>query len=591
MGSQKGLVQRIERKLETTIGDAFARMFGGSIVPQEVEALLRREAADGVRPIPGNRPLAPNEYIITLSVHDFEKVGADPDLTTRAFARYLADYVHEQGWQTYGDVVVRFEPSSNLHTGQFRARGAVNPDVEPRPTVTDSARPQSDQAFGAEPGVPPMTDNSSYRGGQGQGRPGDEYYDDRYGRPQDGPDAPGGGPRGGYPPEQGGYPPQQGYPPPRHEQGAYPGQGGYPDQGGYGQQGGYPAQGGYPGQGGYPDQGGYGGQGGYQDQGGYPGQGGYQPPPPSYEQQPPTAYGGGQGYDQGYRQEAGSYAPPQGGGQPGYAPPQGGYGDYGHSQDESGYASAPSAPAEPRPAYPDQGGGGYDQGYQQGSPGYGQQDYGRQDYGQQDYGQQDYGQQSYGQQDYGQQDYGRQDYGQQDYGQQDYGQQDYGQQDYGQQDYGHDAFTRYADAPPGAGYAPAAGGDYGAPARSDYDYGQSGGAADYGASGGYGGYGQAGYGAPAATVTLQLDDGSGRTYQLREGSNIVGRGQDAQFRLPDTGVSRRHLEIRWDGQVALLSDLNSTNGTTVNNAPVQEWQLADGDVIRLGHSEIIVRIH
>ena len=43
--------------------------------------------------------------------------------------------------------------------------------------------------------------------------------------------------------------------------------------------------------------------------------------------------------------------------------------------------------------------------------------------------------------------------------------------------------------------------------------------------------------------------------------------------------------------VALLSDLNSTNGTTVNNAPVQEWQLADGDVIRLGHSEIIVRVH
>jgi pSer/pThr/pTyr-binding forkhead associated (FHA) protein len=72
---------------------------------------------------------------------------------------------------------------------------------------------------------------------------------------------------------------------------------------------------------------------------------------------------------------------------------------------------------------------------------------------------------------------------------------------------------------------------------------------------------------------------------------VIGRGQDAQFRLPDTGVSRRHLEIRWDGQTALLSDLNSTNGTTVNNAPVQEWQLADGDVIRLGHSEIVVRMH
>ena len=39
-----GLVDRIERKLESTVGDAFARVFGGSIVPQEVEAMLRREA-------------------------------------------------------------------------------------------------------------------------------------------------------------------------------------------------------------------------------------------------------------------------------------------------------------------------------------------------------------------------------------------------------------------------------------------------------------------------------------------------------------------------------------------------------------------
>ena len=133
IGSQKGLVQRIERRLEVTLGDAFARVFGGSIVPQEVEALLRREAAEGIRPVSGNRLLAPNEYIITLGMHDYQKVGADPDLTSDAFAKHLAGYIGEQGWQTYGDVVVRFEQSANLHTGQFRTRGAVNPDVEPRP--------------------------------------------------------------------------------------------------------------------------------------------------------------------------------------------------------------------------------------------------------------------------------------------------------------------------------------------------------------------------------------------------------------------------------------------------------------------------
>ena len=103
---------------------------------------------------------------------------------------------------------------------------------------------------------------------------------------------------------------------------------------------------------------------------------------------------------------------------------------------------------------------------------------------------------------------------------------------------------------------------------------------------------QGGY-APTAqslTATLQLEDGSGRHFQLRDGSNVIGRGQEAQFRLPDTGVSRRHIDIRWDGRTAMLSDLGSTNGTTVNGAPVQDWQLADGDIIRAGHSEILVRI-
>jgi hypothetical protein len=409
MSSQRGLVQRIERKLEVSVGDAFARVFGGSIVPQEVEAMLRREAAEGIRPIAGDRLLAPNEYIITLGMHDYQKVGADPDLTSDAFAKQLAEYIGEQGWQTYGDVVIRIEQSANLHTGQFRTRGAVNPDVEPRPTAGELAPPQSDRAFSAEPGVPAMSENSSYGGGHGQGRPGDDYYDDPHAQPHDDPHA-APDPRAGYQPEPGGYPDPRG---------------GYPEQPGYGAP---DPRGGYPDQGGYPD-----------PRGGYPEQ--------------------GAGYDQGY------------------------------------------------------GGGGY----------------GRQDYGQQP-------------------DYGRQDYGQ-------------------------------SYAPPGGGSG------YAEPGR-DYDYGQP---AD---AGGYGGYGQqGGYSSPGTAVTLQLDDGSGRTYQLREGPNVIGRGQDAQFRLPDTGVSRRHLEIRWDGQVALLSDLNSTNGTTVNNAPVQEWQLADGDVIRLGHSEIVVHIH
>lgn len=139
----------------------------------------------------------------------------------------------------------------------------------------------------------------------------------------------------------------------------------------------------------------------------------------------------------------------------------------------------------------------------------------------------------------------------------------------------------------------------------DQNYGQYGGAPGgygYDQNQGYGGGyspdpGAQGYAPPAVqtgarqlTAALRLDDGSNRTYQFVRGSNVVGRGQDAQFRLPDTGVSRRHLEITWDGQVAVLADLGSTNGTTVNGSPVQTWQLADGDVVRVGNSSLVFHV-
>uniref|UniRef100_UPI00048E1FF1 FHA domain-containing protein n=1 Tax=Thermocrispum agreste TaxID=37925 RepID=UPI00048E1FF1 len=145
-------------------------------------------------------------------------------------------------------------------------------------------------------------------------------------------------------------------------------------------------------------------------------------------------------------------------------------------------------------------------------------------------------------------------------------------------------------------------GGYGQPGYDQGGYDQGGYSQPGYDQGGYGqpgydqgGYDQGGYQPPATqtsrqlTATLHLEDGSNRTYNLKQGGNVIGRGQDADFRLPDTGVSRRHLEITWDGQSATLADIGSTNGTTVNGTPVQTWQLADGDVIRVGHSSLTFR--
>ena len=179
-----GILQRFERKLEGAVGDGFARVFGGKVVPQEVEAALQREAEDQLQTLGDGAYLVPNKYVIAVSPTDQETFEADRELAIRAFSKHLDEYIHDNGWQTYGDVVVHFEQSPGLHTGQFRARGTVDPDAVPQNLVPQ--RPP------AESGADSMSNNPGYD----QGRHGGQYdqsgydqqqqpgYDQNYGQQQ-----------------------------------------------------------------------------------------------------------------------------------------------------------------------------------------------------------------------------------------------------------------------------------------------------------------------------------------------------------------------------------------------------------------------
>jgi hypothetical protein len=339
-----GRAERFERRLEGFVGDAFARVFGGNVVTEEVSQALVREAEVSVRPLAGGRQLAPNRYAVLLSPTDHERMAGDAQRVTESLTTRVLQLVADQGWDTYGDVVVSLERSEALHTGQFRTSSIVDPDTSgPAPRQRNAKEPPMSQ--------PP-----------------------------------------GHPEENGHY--------------------------------------------------------------------GYDRAPRGYGQQ--------------------TYADPAG-----HDP---------RAQEHAGYDQQ---------GYPQQ---GYEQqGYpQQGQPGYEQQGYPQQGYDQQGYAQQGYGQPGYDQQGYPQQGYEQ-------------------------------------------GYQQGAG------------------------------------------ASLTIDDGSNRSFDLHGGTTVIGRGQESDFRLPDTGVSRRHLEINWDGHTATLSDLGSTNGTTVNGNPVQTWQLSDGDVIRIGHSTLVYR--
>ncbi len=74
---------------------------------------------------------------------------------------------------------------------------------------------------------------------------------------------------------------------------------------------------------------------------------------------------------------------------------------------------------------------------------------------------------------------------------------------------------------------------------------------------------------------------------------VIGRGTNADLRIDDPGISRRHLEFRVEpgpqGPVVNVRDLGSTNGTLVDGRRVQEASLTDGSQVQIGATRIVVR--
>jgi pSer/pThr/pTyr-binding forkhead associated (FHA) protein len=69
---------------------------------------------------------------------------------------------------------------------------------------------------------------------------------------------------------------------------------------------------------------------------------------------------------------------------------------------------------------------------------------------------------------------------------------------------------------------------------------------------------------------------------------VLGRGAQADVRLPDQTLSRRHCEIDCVSATLVVRDLGSKNGTRVNRQHVTESVLMPGDKLTLGSSTFVV---
>ncbi len=92
-----------------------------------------------------------------------------------------------------------------------------------------------------------------------------------------------------------------------------------------------------------------------------------------------------------------------------------------------------------------------------------------------------------------------------------------------------------------------------------------------------------------ATITLRVLDGAdrGKVYDNIAVPVTIGREEGNTIQLNDERISRFHLKIQKDHDDLVLTDLESTNGSKVNNEEVQLRILRHGDLITLGRSTLI----
>ena len=86
----------------------------------------------------------------------------------------------------------------------------------------------------------------------------------------------------------------------------------------------------------------------------------------------------------------------------------------------------------------------------------------------------------------------------------------------------------------------------------------------------------------AVVVIYGLD--LGKKFSLEKDTIIIGRSSKSDIQVDQESVSRSHAKITMADKRLQLKDLGSTNGTYVNDELIDEIQLRDGDLIKIGRT-------
>jgi hypothetical protein len=92
---------------------------------------------------------------------------------------------------------------------------------------------------------------------------------------------------------------------------------------------------------------------------------------------------------------------------------------------------------------------------------------------------------------------------------------------------------------------------------------------------------------PIAFLIIRSGPYANTTLTLKEGVNTLGRdGRANDHAIDDPAVSERHLSLRYQDRRFTATDLDSSNGSFINNQRIEKQILHSNDIIRIGNTEL-----
>ncbi len=130
-----GVLQRFERRIGGVVEGIFARAFKSEVQPVEVAAALQRELDDQAAVVGRDRTLVPNQFVVELGHHDYDRLAPYEKPLTDELAAMVREHAADQRYSFVGPVQVELLLVPALETGLFRIRSEVAPGREGMPDL------------------------------------------------------------------------------------------------------------------------------------------------------------------------------------------------------------------------------------------------------------------------------------------------------------------------------------------------------------------------------------------------------------------------------------------------------------------------